>query len=570
MLYLASKATPPHEIHTTDNPLNDLEDKRLFVNYNPNATTSIASEQHLQEKVLLSKFAIPTPPQPAEDLDTNPNDHRTLWMGDLDPWLEEKGLEELWWNILKKRVIVKIIKPKSRRFDQFQGLSNSGYCFVEFESHEDAQDALSLNGSLLPDLAMPSQQQFPNNPDNQKKYFRINWANAVTLDAPVVQSPEFPVFVGDLSASTTEAHLLAFFQRRFPTSIKAVRVMTDSVSGKSKCYGFVRFTVELERARALVEMPGALLGGRHIRVKLANPKNRNRNFEAGLPGEFARGDWATSQIPPLQELPSESHEFSNYPELVQRNNVGISYSWNDEKINTSVFVGALSSKATEATLYSLFSGFGLIQQVRVLPGLNCGFIKYTTKEQAAMAITNLQGYNILGNCVRLSWGKPAHNRLQNLYQNHKLFPQKDTPKGKLMQQFDQFNQQHHNENSRGNCTMQELGQQLSQSARMYQATSQGQPNGEYYREPFYDISNSLHSYTPYSIPRYHSQGSQDDDLANAFGNLKVQEDIPVKGGNGYIQPPMNFPLNGQFNGYQADLKYFLNTLISHQVNEKNI
>lgn len=93
---------------------------------------------------------------------------------------------------LAKKVVVKIIKPKTLKLDpQFQGLTNSGYCFVEFETFEDAQQALSLNGQLLPDIAMPSQQVYPNNPDNQKKYFRLNWASGATLSAPIVQMPEY-------------------------------------------------------------------------------------------------------------------------------------------------------------------------------------------------------------------------------------------------------------------------------------------------------------------------------------------------------------------------------------------
>ena len=44
-------------------------------------------------------------------------------------------------------------------------------------------------------------------------------------------NPEYSLFVGDLSASTTEAHLLAFFQKNFLNSIKTVRVMTDPISG---------------------------------------------------------------------------------------------------------------------------------------------------------------------------------------------------------------------------------------------------------------------------------------------------------------------------------------------------
>ena len=199
-------------------------------------------------------------------------------MGDLDSWLDEEQITQLWWNILQKKVMVKLIRPKTIKIDaNYKGMTNSGYCFVEFESFEDAQQALSLNGQLLPDVAMPSQQQFPNNPDNQKKYFRLNWASGATLSAPIVQLPEYSLFVGDLSASTTEAHLLAFFQKQFPDSIKTVRVMTDPISGKSRCFGFVRFTDELERQRALDEMNGAWFAGRPLRVALATPRSNNFN-----------------------------------------------------------------------------------------------------------------------------------------------------------------------------------------------------------------------------------------------------------------------------------------------------
>lgn len=279
--------SPQHQQHIQES----VTTPTSKVTINPHTTSSIASQQHQQEQELLSGYTVPNPPISTQqstaiaadqesttgsDLDNKP---RTLWMGDLDPWLDENAIRDLWWSILQKKVVVKIIKPKNMKPDfSFQGLTNSGYCFVEFESFEDAQHALSLNGQLLPDIAMPSQLNFPNNPDNQKKYFRLNWASGATLSAPIVQTPEYSLFVGDLSASTTEAHLLAFFQKNFPNSIKTVRVMTDPISGKSRCFGFVRFTEELERQRALIEMNGAWFAGRPLRVALATPRNLTRRF----------------------------------------------------------------------------------------------------------------------------------------------------------------------------------------------------------------------------------------------------------------------------------------------------
>lgn len=435
-------------------------------------TSNTVSHQHQQEQEMLSGFAIPKPPistqqssvaadkdqGPSTGLDDSP---RTLWMGDLDPWLDEGAIVDLWWQILQKKVTVKIIKPKASKPDNIQGLSHSGYCFVEFETFEDAQQALALNGQLLPDIAMPSQQQFPNNPDNQKKYFRLNWASGATLSAPIVQTPEYSLFVGDLSASTTEAHLLAFFQKSFPTSVKTVRVMTDPVSGKSRCFGFVRFTDELERQRALVEIHGAWFGGRPLRVALATPRNANgklrypnnaspnfyhpdQNQQMFIPpnamamGGSPFGFYGNPQMHPPPPHPGHTHsqaypeagaammmpspnEFADEHDANMGNNANQNanharspnvaqqgHPFSDPN-NTTVFVGGLSSEVMEQTLFTLFKPFGIIQQVKIPPGKNCGFIKYSSREEAEEAIAAMQGFIIGGNRVRLSWGRVSMN-----------------------------------------------------------------------------------------------------------------------------------------------------------------
>ncbi|KAK6459727.1 negative growth regulatory protein [Scheffersomyces xylosifermentans] len=430
---------------------------------NANTTTSsTASHQHQQEQEMLSNFAIPNPPistqqsSVAAEKENSGSENsgdvyppRTLWMGDLDPWLSENGIADLWWKILQKKVTVKIIKPKTSKPDTtYQGLSHSGYCFVEFETFEDAQLALGLNGQLLPDIAMPSQQHFPNNPDNQKKYFRLNWASGATLSAPIVQTPEYSLFVGDLSASTTEAHLLAFFQKNFPTSIKTVRVMTDPVSGKSRCFGFVRFTDESERQRALVEMNGVWFGGRPLRVALATPRNNNRgkfqnqnqnqnsNIQSNYYGNDPQQELMYMQPPPQMRVespygyyggpqmppPGGPYDLQNELDVMNMEAGGVPLGMKSplqpqnvqpqpftDPNNTTVFVGGLSSEVTEPTLFTLFKPFGIIQQVKIPPGKNCGFIKYSTREEAEEAIAAMQGFIIGGNRVRLSWGRVSMN-----------------------------------------------------------------------------------------------------------------------------------------------------------------
>ncbi|KAI5961616.1 NGR1 [Candida pseudojiufengensis] len=483
---------------------------------NPHTVSNTASHQHKQEQELLSSYTVPNPPistkqsnaiiteqqhqqhQQHDSLSSTSSTSdqpRTLWMGDLDSWLDEQQITDLWWNILQKKVIVKIIKPKSLKIG-FQGLTNSGYCFVEFESFEDAQQALSLNGQLLPDIAMPSQQHFLNNPDNQKKYFRLNWASGATLTAPIIQMPEFSLFVGDLSASTTEAHLLAFFQKSFPDSIKTVRVMTDPISGKSRCFGFVRFTDESERQRALTEMNGIWFAGRPLRVALATPRNtNNRRYNqqsqpslqqqqqqlhhspfiqhpnefqdsntlppemmflppqgsplygfynqlnsAGSPRDIDTNYLDTPQqhqnfprslqlgIPPHQQQPNQISPQQQQQQQQQQPPPQIPLHYQNQPPpqqhpqqfadpnNTTVFVGGLSSEVTEATLFTLFKPFGIIQQIKIPPGKNCGFVKYSTREEAEETIAAMQGFIIGGNRVRLSWGRVSMNNKRFLHQ----------------------------------------------------------------------------------------------------------------------------------------------------------
>ncbi|WPK26758.1 hypothetical protein PUMCH_004119 [Australozyma saopauloensis] len=426
----------------------------LLAPINPTIVSSTASQQHQHEQEMLLLFAVPEPPistkeltyasenDPHKNPDSPPSESpRTLWMGDLDPWLDQSAIEELWWKILNKRVTVKLIKPKLAKQEvEYMGQTHSGYCFVEFDLFEDAQEALALNGQLLPDIAIPSQLNGMNDPNNQKKYFRLNWASGATLSAPIVDSPEFSLFVGDLSALTTEAHLLLFFQKAFPDSVRTVRVMTDPITGKSRCFGFVRFTDELERQRALVEMNGAWFGGRPLRVALATSRNnaarRNQEFKlfppqlgymGGPVGPVMGGPphydaslagLVNFPVPPPAADPMMGPAMGGPPQdfmyIPQGPPGSMPYAVNmntqfSDPTNTTVFVGGLLHEVSEHTLFTLFKHFGQILQIKIPAGKNCGFIKFNTREDAEEAILAMEGYVIGGHRVRLGWGRVSAN-----------------------------------------------------------------------------------------------------------------------------------------------------------------
>ncbi|XP_075633072.1 glycine-rich RNA-binding protein 2, mitochondrial-like isoform X1 [Castanea sativa] len=75
--------------------------------------------------------------------------------------------------------------------------------------------------------------------------------------------------VGGLSYDTNEAVLKDAFGQHGEI-IEAVKVICDHVSGRSKGYGFVRFTSETTATIALKEMDDQMLDGRNIRVHYAH------------------------------------------------------------------------------------------------------------------------------------------------------------------------------------------------------------------------------------------------------------------------------------------------------------
>lgn len=177
----------------------------------------------------------------------------TLWMGELEPWIDEAFVRSIWYN-MGENVNVKMIR------DKFSG-SNAGYCFVDFASAAAAAKALSLNGQLIP---------------NSNRPFKLNWASGGGLAdrSRDDRGPEFSIFVGDLGPEVNEFVLVQLFQGKYP-SCKSAKIMSDPISGMSRGYGFVRFTDEADQQKALSEMQGVYCGNRPMRISTATPKNKS-------------------------------------------------------------------------------------------------------------------------------------------------------------------------------------------------------------------------------------------------------------------------------------------------------
>ncbi|KAH0606710.1 uncharacterized protein H6S33_003544 [Morchella sextelata] len=292
----------------------------------------------------------------------------TLWMGELEPWIDEAFVRNIWFQ-MGEPVNVKMIR------DKFSG--NAGYCFVDFNSPAAAAKALTLNGNAIPGSARP---------------FKLNWASGGGLaDRRDDRGPEFSIFVGDLGPEVNEYVLVSLFQSRFP-SCKSAKIMTDPVSGMSRGYGFVRFSEELDQQRALSEMQGVYCGNRPMRISTATPKNKSAATGQAMPGGAAPVGMYSMGAPPMgyYGAPQPMNQFT-------------------DPNNTTVFVGGLSGYVTEDELRSFFQGFGEITYVKIPPGKGCGFVQFVQRHAAEMAINQMQGYPIGNSRVRLSWGRSQNN-----------------------------------------------------------------------------------------------------------------------------------------------------------------
>ena len=132
-----------------------------------------------------------------------------------------------------------------------------GYGFVEFVSHAAAERILqSYNGTQMP---------------GTEQTFRLNWASFGIGERRPDAGPEHSIFVGDLAPDVTDYLLQETFRVQYP-SVRGAKVVTDPNTGRSKGYGFVKFSDETERNRAMTEMNGIYCSTRPMRISAATPK----------------------------------------------------------------------------------------------------------------------------------------------------------------------------------------------------------------------------------------------------------------------------------------------------------
>ncbi|KAL0365430.1 UNVERIFIED_CONTAM: Polyadenylate-binding protein RBP47 [Sesamum angustifolium] len=318
---------------------------------------------HLPQQQQYQQQPPPQPPKQNNQIQSSGEDNKTIWIGDLQQWMDEGYLQSCF-SQTGEVVSVKIIRNK-------QTGQSERYGFIEFNSHLAAEKVLqSYNGTVMPNTEQP---------------FRLNWAAFSSGDRRPEAGSDLSIFVGDLATDVTDALLHDTFANRFP-SVKGAKVVVDANSGRSKGYGFVRFGDENERSRAMTEMNGVYCSSRPMRIGVATPKKPSPQQQYSSQAVVLAGGYPNGIVPQGQ-------------------------SENDSS-NTTIFVGGLDSDVTDEELRQSFSPFGDVVSVKNTGGKGLRFctICKPVKSNAEEAIQRLNGTVIGKQTVRLSWGRNMGNK----------------------------------------------------------------------------------------------------------------------------------------------------------------
>lgn len=170
----------------------------------------------------------------------------TLWMGEIEPWMDESSIIDTFSKYGYKPKKVKLIvnkRPNSKNF-----------CFVTFDNLIEAKKALfNLNAKKIP---------------NTNMFFKLN----LTKNS---SKKNKNVYVGNLPQKINDIELFDFFKSKYP-SVYYASIINDK--GISRGYGFVHFSKENEYQKCLIEMDGIIIHNKKIKVKESNNTNDNMNL----------------------------------------------------------------------------------------------------------------------------------------------------------------------------------------------------------------------------------------------------------------------------------------------------
>ncbi|KAL7941960.1 hypothetical protein V8C42DRAFT_164210 [Trichoderma barbatum] len=288
---------------------------------------------------------------------------RALYVGGLDQRVTEDVLRQIF-ETTGHVQNVKIIPDKNAK--------GYNYGFVEYDDPGAAERAMqTLNGRRV-----------------HQSEIRVNWAYQSNTTSKEDTSNHFHIFVGDLSNEVNDDILMQAFSAF--GSVSEARVMWDMKTGRSRGYGFVAFRDRPDAEKALSSMDGEWLGSRAIRCNWANQKG-----QPSMAQQQAMQAMGMTPTTPFGHHQFPAHGIASYEMILAQ-----TPNW-----QTTCYVGNLTPYTTPNDVVPLFQNFGFVVESRFQADRGFAFIKMDTHENAAMAICQMNGYNVNGRPLKCSWGK---------------------------------------------------------------------------------------------------------------------------------------------------------------------
>ncbi|KOS18400.1 Oligouridylate-binding protein 1 [Escovopsis weberi] len=312
---------------------------------------------------------------------------RALYVGGLDPRVTEDVLRQIF-ETTGHVQNVKIIPDKNAK--------GYNYGFIEYDDPGAADRAMqTLNGRRV-----------------HQSEIRVNWAYQSNTSNKEDTSNHFHIFVGDLSNEVNDEVLLQAFSAF--GSVSEARVMWDMKTGRSRGYGFVAFRDRPDAEKALSSMDGEWLGSRAIRCNWANQKG-----QPSMAQQQAMSAMGLTPTTPFGHHQFPAHGIASYEMIL-----GQTPTW-----QTTCYVGNLTPYTTPTDVVPLFQNFGYVVESRFQADRGFAFIKMDSHENAAMAICQMNGYNVNGRPLKCSWGKDKTPNSQSFDSQQPYSPQSNQGSG---------------------------------------------------------------------------------------------------------------------------------------------
>ena len=301
-----------------------------------------------------------------------------LWMGDVQPWMDESFIMSAFNFYEFYPQSIKLIHDKITR-----ELKN--YCFINFKTIEEANKCLIvLTGKAIP---------------NTQIKFKLNWANYFSAFNK-------SVYVGNLNPDVDDISLYKLFKEKYPSVLHA-SVIVDK--GVSKGFGFILFRGEEDYEKCLKEMNGVLFHGNIIKVNEQKKSNKNNNSnnnksnsnEIEYDDLSNSNDYNNADVVYNYEENNNNYNILNNMDYFLQNNIK-----NNNNLNTNSIIGFY--KANNGFNNNNISSQNNLNSFNLLNGkINPQIQSDYTKQ---FQLNNMNNPNIIHNVININ----NINKIQNI------------------------------------------------------------------------------------------------------------------------------------------------------------